>query len=771
MGKGAGVDDTRDGMDLTPQCLLADLEAAVDHATSYPQYIQALERLRAARIGEFSIVVEYEQQSFDEAFAESLRENPGQVRAMFMQGSLFRDHLAYAEYKYPRVRRKIRVQRLTNFPVWDFAIPAHISAAESMQLRNEMHHAISLPVRLQDASASIDDYRTHLAYHCPLFVEHGSEDGSFDRFVEQCFDHRELRTRKQSLWGNAEEPIYTVFAEVSRDEQEARLMQLLRSAPENEHLRDVFGNCIFKITPNPLEVPNYRSQHNIQGGSRLTLEFADGGSIHYVPHYELGSRKVKEYEHRITLQGLPSEFFTQEQARIDQRFASARMALDESYTLTASSSDAPIIIHPRSGRYAQVRAAMENGELFRFGERHMKVQPATVADFIRCECTETAPGTFMSSTAAAQYRRAAAELDQLKQMQGKSVSWRSRYAGPPAAAGTRSARANYRQMQSAIYEQCPAGLSYQIVTYQREYPQLFEPTTHKQTPVKQEKQIPHVAPFSERGIIKFENMTPATASAIMQMMGLAEKPVEQLPVKLLYPGERRMGRISPRLAAYASGEADISPPPGHMIIHGMTGTSNREQVLARLDKIHESGGLKSIAERRRLGIGVETMSPRGDIASGIDTGVPCKIGSRTGYGEGVFFGLRPEAIKRRDIFFSDVDFGAGDSRYDEYTAYAARIGQGKIFESPSHRSRVKHLSHGLGGKNEVWFQHEISWEEIDTVFVSSQYSQVVTERIDGWKKRGSLPAHIRVEIFSHDLNQRITARAAMLQSSPMHNAV
>jgi hypothetical protein len=199
-----------------------------------------------------------------------------------------------------------------------------------------------------------------------------------------------------------------------------------------------------------------------------------------------------------------------------------------------------------------------------------------------------------------------------------------------------------------------------------------------------------------------------------------------------------------------------------MVIHGLTGARDREETLARLERIVESGGLKSSAERRRLGIEVETMSPKGDIASGIDTGVPCKVGATAGYGEGIYFGLRPEIIKRRDVFFSNTDFGAGESRYDEYTHYAKKIGQGKIFSPPGHAARIKHFSFGLDAYNEVWFRHEISWDEIDTLFVRADLIRAVSERVEGWIRSTSLPGHIRVECFNGNVNDHIKRRSGEL---------
>jgi hypothetical protein len=136
--------------------------------------------------------------------------------------------------------------------------------------------------------------------------------------------------------------------------------------------------------------------------------------------------------------------------------------------------------------------------------------------------------------------------------------------------------------------------------------------------------------------------------------------------------------------------------------------------------------------------------------------------------------MKPEVLQRRDLWFSDRDYGGGEDRYKKYTKYAKKIGQGKIYREPDHEARQKHLAEGgvSGHYNEVYLKHEISWDEIDTIFVKAENSsfsynsesskksfdltQKVTEIVSNAKKDGLLPDSIQVQVCKQEKGKRIT---------------
>jgi hypothetical protein len=212
------------------------------------------------------------------------------------------------------------------------------------------------------------------------------------------------------------------------------------------------------------------------------------------------------------------------------------------------------------------------------------------------------------------------------------------------------------------------------------------------------------------------------------------------------------GVLTPSRAAYAVGQERIELPTGVMPMHGMTGCSSASVAHDRLDTMIESGGLLSIAERTRRGIRLRSMSPLGDIASGIDGGVPCSILPTPSHGDYYHFVLSPRLLERRDLWFSDRDFGGGDSRYDRYTTYANKIGQRRIWDEPSHESRKRHLATGIeSSTNEVYCRDSVGLHEIDTVLLTFENRDEYVrglEALAAHKRAGRLPAHVRAEATS-----------------------
>jgi hypothetical protein len=210
------------------------------------------------------------------------------------------------------------------------------------------------------------------------------------------------------------------------------------------------------------------------------------------------------------------------------------------------------------------------------------------------------------------------------------------------------------------------------------------------------------APFSERGIF---SAWARDKTILQSIFALFEGRFLELEGTWEIPSKARLVTL---------GRLDDLPT----IIHGLTGVENVQTAAGRLQAILDSGGLRSTADRRRRRLKYVSLSPLGDIGSGVDWGVACKLGSEPCYGKWVFFELKPETLLRRDMWFADRDFGGGSSRYDNYNLYARSIGQEYFWLPPSLESRREHISKGISKPdNEVWFAGEVGLEEIQTIWL------------------------------------------------------
>jgi hypothetical protein len=264
---------------------------------------------------------------------------------------------------------------------------------------------------------------------------------------------------------------------------------------------------------------------------------------------------------------------------------------------------------------------------------------------------------------------------------------------------------------------------------------MYTPRTGKKTP------------HSEQGQLRLRGKDPEKLLKQLEDLKMHKGVCSDVPYEAIYRGQYRYGQVTPLYEPLESGRAALDMPDGHMVLHGLTGVSGDSSATSHFSKIVKSGGLKSIAERRRMGISGMTMSPLGDIASGIDMGVPCKIGDKSNYGSAIFFGMHPEALNRRDLWFADRDFGGGHNRYPEYAAYAKTLGQKDLHDPCPVDGRAKHLKSGLQrADNEVYFKGEISWNDVDTLFVQASIGEQIRQQVTQFQQQGLLPPHIRVAV-------------------------
>lgn len=265
--------------------------------------------------------------------------------------------------------------------------------------------------------------------------------------------------------------------------------------------------------------------------------------------------------------------------------------------------------------------------------------------------------------------------------------------------------------------------------------------------------ISNRAPFSERGKLLVKIKPKGNVESVFQEL--------QSMDLCAFSTSAEFGPHNPVHADYKipnQKPPKLQMPFGHVVMHGLTGIRNPQDALQRFDQILEYGGLLSYSERRRHGIKRHTMSPLGDLASGIDWGVPCTISRYPSYGGGILFVLKPSVLERKHIFFADRDYGGGKNRFVNYNQYAKTLGQKNFWNSPSHKMRQRHINKIAMAKqtdpnqplfNEVWFRWRIAWDEIDYVVVSSEdnlYNQV-HEKLVKAKQKGLVPHSVKIKMF------------------------
>jgi hypothetical protein len=224
---------------------------------------------------------------------------------------------------------------------------------------------------------------------------------------------------------------------------------------------------------------------------------------------------------------------------------------------------------------------------------------------------------------------------------------------------------------------------------------------------------------SERGALKTEGGTPEQTARALRTLGLLGNVEPMVPREITQP-YGRFGRVPIYRDEFLAGENTLAYPEDKMVVHGLTGVNSPQAVTDRVARMVELGGLLSIAERRRSSCKVVTLSPQGDMASGIDHGVPCHIGLVPAYGdEWVTVVMKNEVLERRDIWFAPRDFGPCENRKQLYEGYAKSLEVEGIHSSPKRAARQRHFHTGTERfDNEVYLNGQINWHEIDSLIVS-----------------------------------------------------
>lgn len=794
-------------------------------------HTQSMQRAAARTRDIHATEVRFEPQKLEEIVTD-IATHPGHARALFLEGALFRDHLAYVDYKPLRARHDVHKAELWNlgdsYTAYTHLVGHMGSAPKEVNWIAWLEAVLSNPVILPEPTLTAAAISAHIKEHAPQMLKHPTAVKAFSNW---CIQHASqlVRTRKQ--WQDYGQPRFNLFAEIGT-RKEARLIDILQGAGA-------------VITDNHMEIPSYRSWAKVDPGKRLSVQLGEDRWMHYVPHYHLGKEVVTHHAHTYALHlGDTDTARGQLLAELTEEYAhhictpentviiteeaphNAGKKPDPRATLTYHSNyaNADSGVHRRASRPDLQRLdhhdepyrlrlikAAEHGDSFLEKEytatpTRLLVRYATVEDFEKdSRWSQVGEGQYMfgnqgdgRDTPYGQYCQQKTLIEQiLVNPPAIELSWESEYPQAPERPDNPSilwnlqskkknlpsalededgvimgAHENWHLMHQELnnaFESVPLSRGIQRFLQNGKLDSFFQRSFKI---IHTEQDIPHLAPFSERGVLRMENIEPRQALGILRELRLVQDVCELIPYHLIYRGEHRRGRVLPWLESYAEGKYALQLQDGHMVMHGMTGVRNNAQVLERLESMHESGGLKSISERRRMQVGVHTMSPLGDIASGVDQGVPCKIGDQPSYGKFVFFGMRPEALHRRDLWFSDRDFGGGKCRYNFYQEYAEKIGQKRIYHPATHGSRSRHLEESTDfSHNEVWFKFEIPWDEIDTIFIfaSEELVKEITDRVQKWQAAGTLPGHIQVtrvanskKLGDDQLQKAIQSRARAL---------
>jgi hypothetical protein len=542
-------------------------------------------------------------------------------------------------------------------------------------------------------------------------------------------------------WVSAD-PVWHSFAEIGETDDSTVVAALIAHAGHAE--------------ANELEFPVYDSRHSLHAGTAITAT-VDGVSVRYVPH---NGTTGQPYQHTSTEYQFP------------QGAALRALALQHAHDNDAEQYS----VHAKD-LYVCERNGVVDGLVDRYSVPSNALRAIGMGDTSVVE--ESWEGDEMT------YRRMTGEEHETLLPKTWTALPNNRWVltadmEEHAAEHERIADLIYtglvEQPLSVPYNAAQSDIANRFEAFAERFPEwsahgerLFALATSADAATITHEHVEQRAPFSERGKLVVEGATPVQTAKVLAKLGLARRPCKHIPPTLVYPDTERTGRIAPRHPDAARGLARTRPPENEMVIHGLTGVQSPEQALTRFERLVENGGLKSIAERRRQAISVNSLSPIGDIASGIDTGVPCKIGSTPEYGQHIFLGMRPDILDRRDVWFAPRDFGGCETRYDRYNDYARELGQRRFFDPPSTSARKTHLeSSERGQSNEVYFKNEVRWSDVDTVFVDHTIASQVAEYVAAQQANGVLPATLRVQNVDEaygSLEQAITQRAQTLQTS------
>lgn len=740
------------------------------------------------------------------AIGQEVQEHPGKLRALFFNKGLLKDGILYASFNPAREPYQ---QTQVGFTLWKAKSPFSVWKAKSpltAVIKNSLTTFSSAPSQAQ----LIQVFQEHTKWHhTPLDVkEQIQQAAAFARKYWSILhppeswaqkDKKSWQTQCNKLWskkldltGSLDEQALEIHCKAQAPlvwenlskARRARLIKLLLASATEPSTREQWrdGPPRFshfaelpesseeelikrllaagaRVEDNQMELPGYRSQHKLEAGKRFSLELEDGTLIHYVPHGSVGVAEQTSRTHTLEF-SITDQEKNKLLTQLGKHYGAQKINLED--YLEVKRGGRRRLAHRSEYDQATWRA-MEKAadeEWWYKGEAISVPYEYQIADHLGLRSIGH-NGLCLERHQAHEYELARAELHKcpadfkLQELELKGEDAEQALA----------------RLQKQINQKQFATFSHPVLR------ELVENKFSKRqvTPwASSRDRVEHRAPASERGQLRVEHADAATAVKHLNQLGITGALTAKVDYEKIYRGPRRQGRVHVLHPEYTEEKVKPKLKKNHMLLHGMTGVSTNAQALTRLDNIVEAGGLKSISERRRMNIAARSMSPKGDIASGIDMAVPCKVGDHPAYGANkICFAMRPEALKRRDLFFAPCDYGASKTRYDQYQKYARSIGQQHMYDPPDHQARTRHLNKGLDSSNEAWLKHEINWDEIDTVFVADQdgspasglVSQVKA-RIQKYQQQGLIPEHVRVEGYesSVQLAQQVKKRAQQVNN-------
>lgn len=266
------------------------------------------------------------------------------------------------------------------------------------------------------------------------------------------------------------------------------------------------------------------------------------------------------------------------------------------------------------------------------------------------------------------------------------------------------------------------------------------------------------AATGQRGQLRIVGYTAAEAVERLQDIGITHEMEQQVPYKSIMRSSRREGRVTPLHSGYVSGEAKLPKIPC-AISHGASSQ--------HLDKIVETGGLLSVGERFRLGLGIQQGSiPANDIRAGVDHSIFSSMTEQgSPYGD-VNFVYKDSAYLRRDVLIMDRRaFGSGYNRYPAYRQYInarrREVGdpEGNIYDPVSPAARQKHIdmqvsaargASNLNTSNQEWnVAHSMPLEDVSTIVCSDATWNRIFPKLQRLLAQGKLS-----EIPQHTTNIR-----------------
>lgn len=674
-------------------------------------------------------------EDLSERLGESTQPHP-----IFLQSSLVQDHLLYIEKANQRTVQtgyEYHMDPLV-FSLYDLKNQLkeehNWSKGEAMTWMHQAGELLEAPIALNGKELAREDVYQHTKKYFPVLDTY--DEAIREKVIKHISESKGGQIQTRQTWRDSGDAHYRAFAEVSAGQTEETLINKLCLAGA-------------QVEDHQVEVPDYESRHNISPGKRFSLAQGDK-SIHYVPHYSAGEKQVETYSHRATIDfSRPEVKDALKQVAKEERLNRA-FSIQNTFMVGSYNPDGQWIeycknLPPGSGM-AKLYEQASRGQAY--AQEEMKdlkitVRPSNQEEMLKAGYREIDNDRWVNKAIYRSFKDECAQIDKWGKQPNITVSWDKQGGQGQEFDQTRFRSSVHAKIQHSRVPQQLQGLLRRA--------QLIPSDRKVEKHIKREHRG-QGAPSSERGRLVLQGYTPKEAVDALQNLDACKGITPKVPMGWAYPDRKPIGRVSPVHAEYAEKPAPAMPD-GNMVVHGMTGVQEQDTAMERFTRMVSAGGLRSISERRRAGINVTSLSPIGDIASGIDTGVACSVLDAPHHGHHLFFALKPDVIKRRDLWFSDRDFGACEDRYDKYNDYARSIGQARIHKPASHRARQKHLDHGCKSiGNELYLKHGVSLDEIDTVYVDggdSFYSRVHKQVAD-WRAKGLFPENVRVLPFQND---------------------